>query len=138
MVRQAHHSEEGIALISVLAVTAVALIIISVSIIVAIVNAKAGLGRLQSQKSYQATEAQIEEAVLRFIRWRDFSNPYPDWRENCLQIEDFECKMELDLNPDGGVIDVWGKTAGKIKHLQVEIDVLEDESVSVSARREIY
>ena len=138
MVRQAHHSEEGVALISVLAITAVALVVISVSVIVAVINAKTGLSRFQSQKSYQLTEGLIEEAVLRFIRWRDFTNPYPDWTENCLQIEDFECKMELDLSLDGGVIDVWGKTADKIRHLQIEVDVLEDESVSVSAKREIY
>ena len=138
MVRKVHNPKGGVALISVLSITIVALIVVSASILIAIVNAKMGLSRIQSQKAYQGAEAFLEEAILRFIRCRDFTNPYFDWTENCLQIEDFECKMELDLSLDGGVIDVWGRTADKVRHLQVELDVLEDESVSVISRKDIY
>jgi len=129
---------QGVALISVLGITAVALIVISASILVAVINARVGLGRIQSQRVYQRTEGLLEEVILRFIRWRNFTNPYPDWTEDCLQIQDFECKMELNLDTTGGIIDVWGKTAGKIRHLQVDLIVGEDESVTVSAKREIY
>ncbi len=46
--------------------------------------------------------------------------------------------MELNLGEAGGMVDVWGKTGGKVRHLQVELVVNEDESVTVSAKREIY
>jgi len=138
MVRQSHHSEAGVALISVLAITAIVLIIISVVTLVSIINAKLGLDKVQSQKSYQGAEGLIDEAILRFVRYRSFTNPYPEWTENCLQIEGFECKMELDLDQNGGTIDAWGKMADKIRHLQVKLVVAEDGSASISGRKEIY
>jgi hypothetical protein len=129
---------KGVALISVLAITAIALVVISTTTFISIVNSRMGLDRLHSQKAYQGADALIEESILRFTRWRGFSNPYSDWTSDCLQIKDFECKMEINLGQDGGTVDAWGKVANKIRHLQLELEVLEDESVSISARREIY
>lgn len=132
------NSNKGVALISVLAVTAVVLVVISTTTFVSVINSRMGLDRFQSQKTFQETEALIEEAILKFIRWRSFTNPYPDWTSDCLQIKDFECKMEFNLAEEGGTVDAWGKSADKIRHLQVELDVNEDQSVSISAKKEVY
>ena len=129
---------QGIALISVLAATAVGLILISAAIVVAILNARSVFGGQESQKAYQGAEALIEETVIRYLRTREITNPYPDWVENCLQIQGFDCKMELNLEPDGGTVDSWGRVRNKIRHLQAELVVNDDGSLSVSSRKEIF
>jgi len=130
-------NKKGAALVSILAVTAIVLIVLMAGTVVAIINSRMNLAQLQSQRAYQATGSLVDEVILRFIRERVFLNPYPDWTSRCLQITDFDCKMELNLQEDGGLVDVWGRVANKIRHFQIELDVLEDESVSVSARREL-
>ena len=132
------NSNKGVALISVLAVTAVVLVIISTTTFVSVINSRIGLDRFQSQKTFQGTEALIEEVILKFVRWRNFTNPYPDWTSDCLQIKDFECKMELSLDEQGGIVDAWGKVKDKIRHLQVKLDVNEDQEVSISTQKEVY
>ena len=131
-------TKQGAALISILGITAITLLIITSTTLVAVLNSKMGLDWRQSTQAYQKTEALLDEVILRFLRQRSFVNPYADWTADCLQIPDWECKMELDLAADGGLVDVWGKVGNKIRHLQAELDVLEDESVTVNAKREIY
>jgi len=129
--------KKGVALISVLAVSAIVLIVISSSTVISIVDSKMSFSDKQSQKAYQGAKAVSEEAVLRFIRQRVFTNPYPVWSDDCLQIEDFSCKMDLNLQEDGGYIDVWGKTGSKIRHLQVELSVV-DNQVQVIDFKEVF
>lgn len=131
-------NKKGAALVSILGITAITLLIITSTILVSVLNSRIGLDWRQSTQALQKTQALRDEAILRFLRQRSFPNPYPNWTADCLQISDWECKMELDLAADGGLIDIWGKVGNKIRHLQVELDVLEDESVTVSASREIY
>jgi len=128
----------GSALLSVLAVTAIALVLVSSLTLVTVINARTSLGFHQSERSYQAVESLLEEMILRFIRFRAVSNPYPDWTENCLQIEDFDCKMEMNLTESGGTIDAWGKMAGKIRHFQVELSVTDQDEVAVETKKEVY
>lgn len=130
-------SKSGSALISVLAISAIVLLIISVLTVTAIINRRMNLIQLQAQQTFEACEGLAEEAILRFIRQRNYPNPYPDWTQNCLQINGFDCKMELDLNEDGGTIDIWGKTVDKVRHLQLELEVDEDQRVILSAKREL-
>lgn len=129
---------KGMALISILATTAIALLLVTVATLVAIINAKVGLDQRQYQTNYQAVESVAEEMVLRFIRERNLVNVYPDWTQNCLQITNFECKMELNLEASGGTIDIWGKTADKIRHLQLTLVVTADNSVQISSRKDIF
>ncbi len=131
-------TKTGVALISVLAITAIALILISVLVVTSLVNNQIVANRIGSQKAYKVAESLIDEAVLRYIRFRNFTNPYPDWVENCLQIPNMQCKMNYEFNQGGGTIDAWGKSGNFVRHLQVQITVAADESASISARREIY
>jgi hypothetical protein len=118
------NTKNGVALISILAITAIALILISVLVVISIVN--------------KVAESLIDEAVLRYVRFRSFTNPYPDWTENCLQISNVQCKMNYEFDQSGGTIDAWGKSNNFVRHLQVQITVAADESASISARKEIY
>ncbi len=129
--------KRGAALVSVLAMTAIVLLIITSTVMVSIINARISFDQTQTQKVYQSAKGLVEEVILRFIRERSFTNPYPEWTADCLQIQDFECKMDLNLTAEGGIVDVWGKSGNKIRHFQFELDVLEDESVSLSGVREI-
>lgn len=131
-------SNQGVALISILAITAIALIVISAAVIVSIVNIQMALNQLQTRKAHQTAEGLTEEVILKFIRFRNFTNPYSEWTENCLQIENIQCKMDYSLDQSGGTINSWGKSGNKLRQLQTELIVSQDESVSVSARREIY
>ncbi|PIS09014.1 hypothetical protein COT75_04095 [Candidatus Beckwithbacteria bacterium CG10_big_fil_rev_8_21_14_0_10_34_10] len=137
--KEINKKDKGVALISVLAITAITLIVISAVTLVSIINAKIGLNQFQSQKINQAVEALIDDQILSFIRnHENLNNPYPNWTEDCLQIESFTCKMEFNLDEAGGFIDFFGKMDKKIRHWQVDFNINEDESVSVSARKEIY
>lgn len=130
--------KKGMALISVLAISAVALLVISAGVMVSVINGQISISQISSQKAYQAAEALKEEAVLRFIRSRDCLPGYDNWAENCLQIQDTQCKMVCSLTEAGGTVDVWGRNNDAMRHLQIEISVLGDESVSVTAQKEIF
>lgn len=129
---------QGAALVSILAIMAVALIVVSASTLVAISTSRASFDQVRSQRLWQATESLVDEAVLRFLRSRNFANPYLSWTDNCLQIANFSCKMELNLTESGGEIDVWGKMETKLRHLRFTVAVDPDESISVTNKREIY
>lgn len=126
------------ALISVLTLTAVALIVITAAVVVTIINNRIGFDQYQSQKVYQLTDSVLQDAILRFLRYRDFVNPYPDWTQDCLQIQNFTCKMELSLTENGGTIEAWGKINNKLRHLQTQLTVTEDQNVTISGKKEIY
>ncbi len=132
------NSRKGVALISVLSLTAIALVIITVVVVVTIINSQIGFDQYQAQKTYEATEAVLQDGILRFLRDRVFINPYSQWTQNCLQIQNFVCKMELNLTESGGTIEAWGKINNKLKHLQTELIVTENENVSISSKKEIY
>lgn len=129
---------QGVALISVLGISAISLIIISVVVIVSIINAKMSFSRLQTDKAYQSADGLVDEAVLRFVRIHACPDLYPEWTEPCLQIPEVQCKMSCSLDGNQGTIDSWAKTGKTMRHLKVEVYINEDESVSVSAQKEIY
>jgi hypothetical protein len=138
MVKLMQNLKQGVALISVLAITAISLIVLSTMILVSAVNGKMVTNQQHNQKAYVVAQTLIDETMLRFIRFRTVTNPYPDWTSNCLQISDIQCKMDISLGPSGGVINSWGKSGDIIRHLQVEVSVSTNDSVSITARREIY
>ncbi len=129
--------KQGVALIAIMGMTAMVLVLITVFIMVSVVDARMNLGKLQSEKAYQAMEALGDEALLNYIRSRLVSNPYPEWTGDCLQIPDFECKMDLNLDESGGVVEIWGRVKNKVRKMEIEVEVLEDESVNVISRREV-
>lgn len=132
-------NKQGVALISVLAITAMALIIMTAAIVVAVINAKIGFNQFEAQKTLSATNSVLQDGILRYLRDRNFTNPYPDWTQNCLQIQNFTCKMELVLiDENRGTIQAWGKINDKLRHLQAELTITEDKSVSISGEKEIY
>lgn len=130
--------KKGVALISVLGITAISLIIISVAVIVSIINAKMSFSRLQTDKAYQAADGLIDETVLRFVRTHTCPDLYSGWTEPCLQIHEVQCKMNCSLNGNQGTINSWAKIGSTMRHLQVEIYINEDESITVSAQKEVY
>ena len=138
MTRTNNKTKRGVALISVLAITAVILVVMTVGVVVAMINSQVNFHQAQNQKTLMATDSVLQEAVLRYLRDRNFSNPYPDWTQNCLQVQNFTCKMELNLTVNGGTINAWGKVNDKLRHLQVQLTVNADQEVSVSGQREIY
>ncbi|MFC1711712.1 hypothetical protein ACFLZ1_03955 [Patescibacteria group bacterium] len=130
--------KQGFALVSVIAITAIALIVVTVVLVLAVVNSRMIINLYQSEKSYLNSENIAYDNVLKYLRYRDFNNQFSSWTDDCLQYFGTQCKMELSLDENGGDIDVWGRVKGKIRHLHFELDTFVDESVSVSARKEIY
>ncbi|OGD53272.1 hypothetical protein A3J78_00910 [Candidatus Beckwithbacteria bacterium RBG_13_35_6] len=135
--KKSMENKQGLALISIMAITAIGLIVISTILVMAVVNLKIITGYSQAQKAKKTAESLLNDAVLRFLRNRDLVNYYPSWSQPCLQIENTQCKMELSLTPAGGVIESWGRSGIVVRHLAVDVEVLADDSVSISRPREL-
>jgi hypothetical protein len=131
------NKNKGAALVSILALTSLALLIIASTTIISVINAKINLNQFSSKKTYQNVNALADEMILLFIRERSITNPYPSWTEDCLQIDGFDCRMELNLTGSGGSFDVWGKIKGKQRHVKVDISVDDQQRVTAS-KEEIY
>jgi len=129
--------KQGAALVSILALTSLALVIISSTTVISVINAKINQDQFYSEETYQAVNCLVDEAVLRYIRERDFENPYPDWTGDCLQIVGFDCKMELNLDENGGVVDAWGKIKGKQRHIRADLTFDDEWKIFVN-KEEIY
>ena len=129
---------QGTALIAVVSTVAIALIVIATSLVVSVINARMSLDQQRAQRAQQVAESLLNDVILKFVRMREETvNQYPDWTENCLQTANVQCKMELNLNASGGTIDAWAKSSDVLKHWQATLEVLGDDSVTVSARREV-
>lgn len=128
----------GIALISVLAIMAMALVLITALTVISAINGRMINDRLDSQKAYEAADMLMDDVILKFIRYRTINNSYVDWTANCLQISGVSCKMELDLNASGGSVRTWGKSKNSIRKLEATLIVSSEDSVSISNRKEIY
>jgi hypothetical protein len=128
---------QGFALISVIAISTIALIVISVVLVVSVINLRMNFNLLQSQKAYLSSESISEDGILRYIRYRSVNNLYPDWTGNCLQVSGVECKMEISTTDTSGSFDSWGRADNKIRHFQYQLQVSPDDSVTISAKKEI-
>jgi len=130
-------NKKGAALVSILALTSLALAVISSTTIISVVNAKINQSQFWSQKAYQGANCLLDEVIVKFERERSLDNAYPVWTDNCLQINGFDCKMDMNLTEDGGVVDVWGKYKNKQRHMKAIISVDEQQRVS-AGKEEIY
>lgn len=131
------NKQNGAALVSILALTSLALLVISSTTVVSVINARINLNYFQSQKAYRAANYLTDEVIISFIRERTYNNLYADWTNDCLQIEGFDCKMNVSLTEDGGFVEAWGRWKNKQRRVRADLVVNADETVSVT-KEEIY
>jgi hypothetical protein len=85
------------------------------------------LSRSSAQEYYynqaeKITDSLISDIMQKYMRFGpDFDNLYPDWTDNCLQEDNWLCKMDLSLDENGGVVDVWGQYENSIVHKRASI-----------------
>lgn len=131
-------NKKGTALLTLLAVLSMVLVFISISTLSAVLHNRSNYDLRQKQKLYERIASLQEETSLRLLREGAIGNSYLQWTDSCLQLSDWQCKMETDLASAAGKIDIWAKTNKQIRHMQFAVDILEDKSVSISALKDIY
>lgn len=131
--------KKGSMLISILIIAAIILTTVASFTTQAVFLGRSSLDQEQSNQAYFVAESLLFDTVQQYMRFgSSMANPYTDWTVNCLQEDDWLCKMELDLSQAGGTIDAWGQYGGKIKHLQSLISVTSNNKIIVNSIEEIF
>lgn len=93
----------------------------------------------KSLQAGYAADSLLYNTIQQYMRFGEgMENQYSEWTDNCLQVNEWVCKMEIALNSQGGLIDVWGQYGGKVKHRQAVIETDLSGQIQVVNFKEIY
>jgi hypothetical protein len=129
MLRISNKFESGIALVSVLVFTALAMIVISMSTVLGVSSMGLNQGLIQSQSALYLAETGAENALLQLLR-------NPDYTSESLTLSEGTATISVSgTNPK--IIDVVGKSIIFERKIRISVNY-ENGIMSVNSWQEVF